>query len=840
MKARWAAAFRLVMVSIVLLVGMTAAALPAAGDAPPEIHVTERDNGKSIDLNGEVLVVNLESNPSTGYGWQVQGLGAGVLRQLDEGEWLPASEGKLGAPGTQVLRFAAANKGVAILKLVYGRPWGAAGAASLAASARTFSLEVRANAPSKDASYPAPAAQEPDLAVDQKLPAADGGASLAAVPSAYNWCTLGGCTPVRDQGNCGSCWAFGTVGPIEMNILIKDGASKDLAEQWLVSCNTDGYGCDGGWWAHKYFVSPGAVYESDFPYTATDAPCGGPYTYHEKIASWAYVGTSYSVPSTDAIKQAIYDRGPVSAAVCVNTAFRSYTSGVFNPATSCTTMNHAIVLVGWDDVLGAWRLRNSWGDDWGEDGYMWIAYGKNRVGYAAASVVYNSSIPPTPPAAPTGLTAAATSYTQIDLSWADNSGNETGFKVERCTGVDCGDFAQIATVGAGVTSYANAGLAASTSYSYRVWAYNDGGDSDYSNTAAAATQALPAPPTAPTGLTATATSYSQINLTWTDSDTEAGFKIERCTGAECSGFAQIATVGANVTSYANTGLAASTSYSYRVRAYNDGGDSGYSNTATAMTPAPPAGAKLYLGSSTSGTAGGVAFADEDILIKDMGTGAWSLFIDGSDIGLANTDIDAFELQADGSLLMSFDTDFTLSGLGAVDDSDILRFTPTSTGDTTAGSWSWYFDGSDVGLSTSDEDVDAFALLPDGRLLVSTLGSFSVTGASGADEDLIAFTPTALGSTTSGAWAMYFDGSDVGLSSTSNEDVNAAWVDAAGKIYLSTVGSFGVTGVSGDGSDIIVCTPGSLGSTTTCTWTMYWDGSANGFTGEVTDSLSIIP
>ena len=84
----------------------------------------------------------------------------------------------------------------------------------------------------------------------------------------------------------------------------------------------------------------------------------------------------------------------------------------------------------------------------------------------------------------------------------------------------------------------------------------------------------------------------------------------------------------------------------------------------------------------------------------MGTGAWSLFIDGSDIGLANTDVDAFELQADGSLLMSFDTDFTLSGFGAVDDSDILRFTPTSTGSTTAGTWSWYFDGSDVGLTTS--------------------------------------------------------------------------------------------------------------------------------------------
>lgn len=224
----------------------------------------------------------------------------------------------------------------------------------------------------------------------------------------------------------------------------------------------------------------------------------------------------------------------------------------------------------------------------------------------------------------------------------------------------------------------------------------------------------------------------------------------------------------------------------------------------------------------------------------MSTGAWSLFIDGSDIGLTNTDIDAFELQPDGTLLMSFDTDFILSGFGAVDDSDIVRFVPTSTGNTTAGTWQWYFDGSDVGLSTNDEDVDAFALLPDGRLLVSTLGSVSVTDASGVDEDLLAFTPTALGATTSGTWALYFDGSDVGLSNSANEDVNGVWVDSAGNLYLTTLGGFSVTGVSGDGSDIFVCTPGSLGSTTTCAWTMYWDGSANGFAGEVTDSMSIVP
>ena len=189
--------------------------------------------------------------------------------------------------------------------------------------------------------------------------------------------------------------------------------------------------------------------------------------------------------------------------------------------------------------------------------------------------------------------------------------------------------------------------------------------------------------------------------------------------------------------------------------------------------------------------------------------------------------------------MSFDTDFTLTGFGAVDDSDILRFTPTSTGSTTAGTWSWYFDGSDVGLSGTAEDVDALDVLPDGRLLISTLDNVSVTGASGADEDLLAFTPTALGATTSGTWAMYFDGSDVGLSTTSNEDVNGVWVDSAGKIYLTTLGAFSVTGVSGDGSDIFTCTPSSLGSTTACTFAMYWDGSVNGFSGQDTDSLSVV-
>jgi subtilisin len=192
--------------------------------------------------------------------------------------------------------------------------------------------------------------------------------------------------------------------------------------------------------------------------------------------------------------------------------------------------------------------------------------------------------PPVLPAAPTNLTATAVSSSQINLTWVDSDANEQGFKIERCTGVGCSDFAQIAKVGANVTSYSNTGLATSTSYSYRVRAYNTAGDSDYSNTANAVTAAAPAVPNAPSGLVATVVSRSQINLSWTDNaSNEDGFYIERCKGATCTNFTPIATVGSNVTTFSNTGLSANTSYRYRVRAYNASGTSAYSNIALAKT-----------------------------------------------------------------------------------------------------------------------------------------------------------------------------------------------------------------------------------------------------------------
>jgi hypothetical protein len=138
----------------------------------------------------------------------------------------------------------------------------------------------------------------------------------------------------------------------------------------------------------------------------------------------------------------------------------------------------------------------------------------------------------------------------------------------------------------------------------------------------------------------------------------------------------------------------------------------------------------------------------------------------------------------------------------------------------------------VGLSGSAENIDAVAVLSDGRLLISTTGAVSVSGASGQDEDLLAFTPTSLGATTAGSWSLYFDGSDVGLSTNDNEDINALDIQETGglpSLFFSTLGAFSVTGVSGADEDIFAFTPSSLGGTTAGTFGpgLAFDGSTFG-------------
>jgi len=223
---------------------------------------------------------------------------------------------------------------------------------------------------------------------------------LDDLPESFDWRDIDGVdytTPIKNQGGCGSCWAFGTMAPLECNIKIKSGLEVDLSEQWLVSCNSDGWGCQGGWWAHDYLEwktdpcgDTGAVLEEDFPYVASNAPCSCPYPHDYLINDWKFIGSSWGVPSVDAMKQSIIDYGPISVAVAVNSAFGSYPGGVFSGPTS-DDINHAVAVVGWDDTQGSegvWFLRNSWGPGWGEDGYMRIEYGVCMVGYAACYIDY--------------------------------------------------------------------------------------------------------------------------------------------------------------------------------------------------------------------------------------------------------------------------------------------------------------------------------------------------------------------------------------------------------------------------------------------------------------------
>jgi fibronectin type 3 domain-containing protein len=191
------------------------------------------------------------------------------------------------------------------------------------------------------------------------------------------------------------------------------------------------------------------------------------------------------------------------------------------------------------------------------------------------------------PSAPSSLSAAAASSAVINLSWTDASNNEDGFRIER--GTDGVNFTEIGTMSANTATYSDTGLAALTTYYYRVRSYNSAGNSSsYTNTANATTQPPPPViPAAPTNLSAASASSAVIDLSWTDtSNNEDGFRIER--GTDGASFTQIGTVTANTAAYSDMLLAASTTYYYRIRAYNGAGNSNYSNSTNATTQAPPA------------------------------------------------------------------------------------------------------------------------------------------------------------------------------------------------------------------------------------------------------------
>ncbi len=255
----------------------------------------------------------------------------------------------------------------------------------------------------------------------------------------------------------------------------------------------------------------------------------------------------------------------------------------------------------------------------------------------------------------------------------------------------------------------------------------------------------------------------------------------------------------------------------------------------------PDNLSVDLSAKAAGNAGGVAFAPADIIHYDGVANTWSMVFDASDVGITKN-VTAFYRQDTGG---AFDTFYfalgakqNVPGVGTVMPNDVIRFTPTALGNTTAGSFALYFDGSDVGLTASAERIDALGM--DGnRLLVSTSGTAKVPRSGGgnlsaADEDVIAFTPTSTGANTLGAWAMYFDGSTVaGLAA---EDVAGFWDDpAGGNLVISVLNTFQLGSVTGDSDDLIGLTPAG-GSYTP---SIVWNGDDVGFNMAI-DAFEVTP
>ncbi len=206
----------------------------------------------------------------------------------------------------------------------------------------------------------------------------------------FDWRDFNGVSPVKNQANCGSCWAFCTVAMLESYVMIVDGVTPDLSEQQLVSCNSYGYDCGGGWLdCVSYFVNPGMADESCMPYQASNLPCAA--SGCEKIAiadDWSYTGDSVS-----AIKAALVD-GPVACAVYASDAMSYYSGGCFSWGTT-SSVNHGVLIVGYDDSDcsgdGAWIVKNSWGTGWGENGFFRIKYGDSAIGYGSTRISYSTS-----------------------------------------------------------------------------------------------------------------------------------------------------------------------------------------------------------------------------------------------------------------------------------------------------------------------------------------------------------------------------------------------------------------------------------------------------------------
>lgn len=195
------------------------------------------------------------------------------------------------------------------------------------------------------------------------------------LPAGIDWRTAGAVTPVKNQQQCGSCWSFSTTGAIEGAWFLSNGTLVSLSEQQLIDCSTaqGNQGCNGGMmdYAFEYVIQNGGITTEDaYPYTAT-----GPNTCEAagKPVAAKISGYTDVTPNSDAALMAAVAKQPVSVAIEADqAAFQFYTSGVLTAACG-SNLDHGVLVVGYNSA--AWIVKNSWGADWGDNGYIQLARG---------------------------------------------------------------------------------------------------------------------------------------------------------------------------------------------------------------------------------------------------------------------------------------------------------------------------------------------------------------------------------------------------------------------------------------------------------------------------------
>jgi|GEM_PF-2787512 C1A family cysteine protease len=212
------------------------------------------------------------------------------------------------------------------------------------------------------------------------------------LPNFFDWRDLHGgldyTTPVRDQGNCGSCWSFAALGAFEANIEAyynNPNLNIDLSEQDLVSCYL-GDGCNGAYTGeieslfNDYFQNTGVANETCFPYTETDIDCENKCSDWQNEA-WKTVSFVSSEMTIDDIKTALIENGPLEVGMEVYADFPAYDNGIYHHVTGDLLGYHAVLIVGYGvyDGMDYWIVKNSWGEDWGDNGYFKILAGDSLI-----------------------------------------------------------------------------------------------------------------------------------------------------------------------------------------------------------------------------------------------------------------------------------------------------------------------------------------------------------------------------------------------------------------------------------------------------------------------------